>query len=413
MKKLIAVFALIALVTGAAFADVSVAGAVETRLYIRGNSDDFENSTKIGGLIGTAWMQLSGSNDNGSMSGTFRLRGQDIAHIVPSYASSDPNVGQEVFKWHKAFVSWRPIEQLKLWLGQDADGLFEGAALAGWAYHQGSEEYLCVQHWDFWRLIYPGNWDGFGLAVSVYAVEDLDINLVIPTGKAHGWPRHQNSQLEEAPKFIDMFVSGLKLTANYKIFGVGTVMFSWRGPYNSADGYDLTNFNDRTSKTFNYKEFGLLGLSFLLDGPVEGLKAHLGASYYINANDGVDSPINLGLTAHYQNGDWGAKARIGSVIQLRDAGGMYMSFSLMPFYNISKVGNLFVDFGMSVNKPSSSEDAVVGWFLTPYFKKSIGNGYVQCGFGLFNKINHYGDSFVAPNDDFIKFHIPMLMGISL
>jgi len=454
MKKLIAITVMIALCVAAAFADTTISGAVETRLNVYqitlGNhGEDYDGGhpkAQTGGSIGTAYIQLANTNSEGTAGGTLRLRATDI---IPTTASSDN------FRWHKVFVWWKPIPQVKIFLGQDADGMFERGQLTSWAFHQGTEQYLVVHDWDFWRAIFPGNWDTFGLALSFYLVDGLELNLVVPTGTPGGWPRHQNSALTRTSDWDKIYPGALQLTSSYQIGDIGKVHFAWIG---SGEKYDKDTVN-----------YGKIALSFF-SSMIQGLQFQVGASTDIQtSNKDIVSPGKLGTIAtapiyagaavHFSAGDFGVKWRLGTRINTTELdllngtyekdGGYFLTTNIMPTYKLGNVGTVCLDIGVSIDQggkqiaytdPSNSvavpgkskaPDANIGFWVNPYLKKNINSGgYFQTGIMILSSIgggqggSHNVD---APSKPVLKadgtvitpgsglkprVYIPIVMGIS-
>jgi len=431
MKKLMAITVMIALCASVAFADTTVSGAVEARLNVYqvtlGNHgaeyDGRYPKPTTGGSVGTAWFQMTATNAEGTAGGTFRLRGQDIVN-------GDGSTG--AFRWHKVNAWWKPIPQIKIFLGQDADGMFERGQLTSWAFHQGSEGFLVVHDWDFWRAIFPGNWDTFGLALSFYVVDGLELNLVVPTGAPNGWPRHRDSDLTRTTDLDKIYPGALQLTSSYQIGDIGKVHFAWIG---SGGKWD-------SKKTGT---FGKAGLSFYSGGLVQGLQFQVGASMDIQ-NTGKDendveitpktatAPVKVGAAVHFSAGDFGIKWRLGTDIatskvkvdtdKYADSGAYFLTTNIMPTYNIAALGTVCLDIGISINQgaktvkaPNETEtpDADFGFWVNPYLKKSISGGYVQAGLLVTHNINGTGHGVihVAKGDGpkpVVK--VPMLMGMS-
>jgi len=398
MKKLIAISVMIALFASTVFAETTVAGAVETRLNVYSvvmgdhgaKYDGKFPKAQTGGSIGTAWIQLTTTNEPGSMGGTFRLRGQDIA--------------QSDFRWHKVFVWWKPIPQLRFFLGQDADGMFERGQLTSWAFHQGSEQYLVVHDWDFWRKIFPGNWDTFGAAFSFYVVEGLELNLVVPTGQPNGWPRHHTGALERKSEVDNIYPGSLQLTGGYQIGDVGKVHFAWIG---SGEKYD-----DKT------EVYGKAALSFFSNSIAQGLSFQVGASTDIKSSDekivpeSAKAPISVGAAVHFSAGDLGIKWRLGTDIATNDSGASFLTTNIMPTYKLP-IGNVCLDIGFSRNVKNKDADPEVGFWINPYLKKSINGGYFQAGIMYLNNIGGgQGGSHNVSKDDKPRLYLPILMGIN-
>jgi len=404
MKKLIAISVMIALIAGAVFAETSVAGAIEARLNVYegvfgDHGDAYEGGfpkPTTSGSFGTAWIALSGTNDDGTLGGMFRLRGQDIVETD--------------FRWHRVFVWWKPVPQLRIFLGQDADGMFETGQLTSWAFHQGSESFLVVHHWDYWREIFPGNWDTFGAALSFYLVPGLDLNLVIPTGQPSGWPRHHNAAVTRKTDLDIIYPGSLQLTAGYNIEDVGKVAFAWIG--------SGQNFLDSDTLT----KFGKIALSFYSGSIVDGLQFQVGGSTDLLKGADDPAPVQVGAAVHFNAGDFGIKFRVGSDIKLDEDGGLFLTGNIMPTYN-TEIGKLCLDIGVSMNKAKSDADQDLGYWINPYLKKGLSGGYFQVGFILTSNINGLGDIKVVPSktsdgkdnearNKQPKVYFPLLMGFN-
>ncbi|MDR0302293.1 MAG: hypothetical protein LBI04_08300 [Treponema sp.] len=395
MKKLIAISVMIALIAGAVFAETSVAGAIESRLNVYegvfgdhgpGYDGGFPKPTTAGSF-GTAWIALSGNNDDGTLGGMFRLRGQDIVE-------SD-------FRWHRVFVWWKPIPQMRVFLGQDADGMFETGQLTSWAFHQGSESFLTVHNWDYWRNIFPGNWDTFGAALSFYLVPGLDLNLVIPTGQPTGWPRHHNAAVTRKSELETIYPGSLQLTAGYNIADVGKVAFAWIG---SGENY----FAD----SFEVGKLGKIALSFYSGALVDGLQFQVGGSTDLWKGADDLAPISVGAAVHFGMGDFGVKFRAGCDLDMTDAGGMFITANVMPTY-VTPVGKVCLDIGGSFNKANSDADMDYGFWVNPYLKTGLSGGYFQVGIMFLNNINGgQGGNIDVKVDDKPRVYLPIVMGFN-
>jgi hypothetical protein len=406
MKKLIAISVMIALIAGAVFAETSVGGAVEARLALYnaefGDHPGYASGdipkTKSSGSFGTAYVQLSTSNDDGSLSGLFRFRNEDVMR------------GDAWF--HRVFINWKPVPVLNVFLGIDNDGKFATDALEGWSFHQGSCDYTSFQWWDFWRACFPGNWDGFGAAFSIYPVPGVDVNLVIPFGDSD-WPQSTQLQVEKSNNSIDLFTSGYRLQANFAVPDIGKVMFSYKGPYNNK--HDLGgNHNDMTFLDEENPAFGAFGLSFLLT-MVDGLQAHIGFAtdnIVKELPDGEALPLYFGLGAHWAGGDFGVKFRAGAALNMGYAQDhMFITGEIMPWYNFGFL-SAFLAFGMSFDKANADADMNNGFFVNPYVKVPINGGYLHTGLKIRQHINSGGNVSVVTGDDYTRVEFPLILGIS-
>ena len=391
MKKLIAISMMIALVAGAAFAQANIGFTLDTRLDVNGTSHGSIDWTTdptapaygtapkptIGGGIADGYLVASAENDDGTLGGLLRIQANSAVN----------GGGTNPIGFHRAFIWWKPIDQLKIFLGKEKDGLYStGGALTDWAFHQGAEGYLNFHDWGYWRTVFPGNWDTFGLAFEIYPIEGLNINLVIPTGTSD-WPNDQDGRR----LVLEDVIYHLRLQANYNIAGIGTIYFSYIGAGKPAEG------------AVNYSN-GNIGASFLLDGPVEGLKVQAGFATDLNAGN-RKSPLYIGLAAHYASGDFGVKFRSAFEIGHMQSGvgdpdssgrvtysvqshagaggvaeGLAFQFNVMPWYNLGFL-EARLDIGLRMTMPSAAgATGQMAWHINPYARVPIPGGRFQFGF---------------------------------
>jgi len=438
MKKLIAISVMLALIVGAVFAETQVSGGVETRLSVNGSNGKDGNGdaipARIGGSIGTAYLELSGQNEEGTLGATFRLRNEDIVRSTtytdysggtnPGGLSDTDDQGRATFTipsnawFHKAFVWWKPIEQVKIFLGIEQDGLFDTADLEGWFYHQGGEDFLNNHDWDYWRTIFPGNWDAFGLAISIYPVDGLDINVIVPLG-GRNWPQATKDQTEREWRADEMFIDGLRLQVNYAIQGIGKIHLTWMGPNDVAgtglgavtDYAPSTDYEGKKHDKSGYKTKGMFGASFLLTA-VDGLQANVGFSTAIantdTLGDSAKSPLNLGFGAAYSHeSGFGVKARGAYLMNVGFADKTTQFFiSVKPSYNFGSA-TVFCDIGFVFddydNKAKFGDDTAVPYWINPYVAVPISGGVFKAGL----KIDGTGKT--KNVDDVVKWSIPMLL----
>ena len=396
MKRLIVLSLLFTMVVSAVFTQVS--GLVDNRMYLldayfpeEGENelyDEYGSPMHIYGLISAANLTLTGTSEDRQFGGQFR--------VTVEYDTRENTLN---WPWHKAYVWWQPIPQFRLFLGQDPDGQFENAVLAGYEFHQGNEQYIGVMLWDFWRAVFPGNWDTFGMAFTYRPIRELQFNLVIPTGgpEVLNWPRYTKEHVQRKVAWQNMFPWGLRLTANAQIPDIGSVLFSYIGPEHFKDDalgiIPLDYSGEDPERVYNH--YGDIGLSFLLKGPVPGLQVQLGGAVKIPAFSDLETyPVMLGLAAHYQTNlfgyDCGVKFRYGvSIHTLYDRGSsnfamspgedIFLHGNIMPWIDISG-WKIHLDLGMTgvanpdtlagSKIPDVTEDDkfIMGWWIGPYVK---------------------------------------------
>jgi hypothetical protein len=301
--------------------------------------------------------------------------------------------------------------------------MFETGQLTSWSFHQGSEGFLAFHDWDYWRNIFPGNWDTFGVALSFYLVQGLDLNLVIPIGQWWDWPRHQTSAItrdDNGIRMYEIYPGSLQLTAGYNIPDVGKVAFAFIGSgqdFSEGDGFKVSNY-------------GKIHLSFYSNSLVEGLAFQVG--FATDLLKDVTAPISIGAAVHFNSGDFGVKFRLGVDIgqdaaapygggfvgswYLRDLGeDMFLTANVMPSYN-TPAGKICLDIGLSLYSPKDG-DAANGFWLNPYLKKGLNGGYFQVGLLVYNNIGGSGSPqrvMYANDDDRVKtqLQMPLLLGFN-
>jgi len=336
MKKLIAISVMLALVTGAVFAQTTISGAVETRFTVISGEFNPDNDPITRAQIAAGYVQLNGRNEAGTIGGLIRVRQADTG-------------------FHRAFIWWRPIPELRIFLGRDDDGMFStGNALTDWNFHQNGEGFVSVHEWGFWRDVFPGNWDKPGLAISYYGVENLTLNLVIPA--------ENNTTIEQ------MFPFGLHLNGEYRIPDVGNILFSYYGTNNSWKDID---------DPLNQASFGNMGISFLLTA-IPSIRAQLGVSTTPRLY-GPTPPIRIGAAFSWTSGNFGIKARAAYIInyagkydapedpneEFTDPMRNCLWFNVMPHYTIKNV-SIRLDIGMEQNRVNTYGVDAIAFWVNPY-----------------------------------------------
>ena len=384
MKKVIAIAIVFAIVAGAAFADTAISGTLETRFTAVSGTDQGKEGAnpKTFGNIGTAYLQFSGSNDSNTVGALWRFRNQDV---LP-----DTN-----HTWHRAFIWWRPIPQLRVWLGIDQDGMYSsGDALTDWAFHQGPEAYLAVHDWGFWRSIFPGHWDGFGLSLSGYIplpvpfLDNININLTIPTGSTN-YRQAVIGAVTNQMLADHLYPAGLKVQSNFNFPDIGKLFITYDGPGVGPDAG--ADFRDIPPENGNG---GYMGFSFLLEALKSAffnLRLQPGVSFPLVGPDATEKILNAGLGLHGSQGDFGLKFRTAAVFTTDTSGekdvlDIFFTANIMPWYKLSFM-TIYCDVGIALatTDDDDTEDGF-GWWVTPYAKVPLGGPSLEFGLLLYSNV---------------------------
>jgi len=409
MKKLIAVLAVSAIVTTAVHAQASVAGTFEVRMNVmQDNLSSDADNLRMGGSIGTAWLQLSGANADGTLGSTWRFRQNDMVR------GEAGGVAGPV--WHRAFAWWRPVDSFRLFLGIDSDGMFDTAHFAGWGFHQGDNDYMFSHQWDYWRRIFPGNWDSFGAALSFMGLLDgqLNINLILPTG-SRTWPREGPARITETRDFAEL-AAGFRLHSTFAIPGTGLLQFTYNAPGALMNGVHLetarTTWEDANS-------FGQLGLSFLLNGLAFGNVLFGGAIIIPDSDNDLDLHLGAALDIPSATlGDvMGLRFRVGCNIRAGDGGpDPVIVTNIMPIVALGP-GSLMFDIGLTMRLPDTFDsERDLGWSVKPVYRLPLASGMFSVGLHLWSGLGSTGviggNQANLRTDSDIHINIPMLLRFS-
>jgi len=321
MKKIIAILVVFAMVATVAFAETSISGSVEVRWQIAGNG---ANDTVVtGGGFSNSSIQFSTSNDEGTYGGTYKMVPQ--GHWSGTAAYTD-----------RAFAWWQPIPQIKFYLGQDGDGMFNTANLIRWGHHR-MDRGIAVEDWDAQNYLL-GNWDSFGMALMIYPIEGLAINFAMNLGA--------NAEIGS------VFENRIQVQVSYSLDGVGNFFVTYKSMDDDA-----------------------IGLTYQSAGFVDGLSFEVGGNYNLTRE-----VIYAALGVHYNADMWGIRSRF----QMRP-NDTYFIFKadIMPFINFD-FGTLFINFRVAnVHHASGSEvlngSDKIGFHINPYLRMPMGGHDFRVG----------------------------------
>ena len=384
MKKLLMITVVLALVSGAAFAQVSGDFFAMTELF-GGNTEqkdaDGNLTFNMGGTPATHWDRL------GSKWGIRFGEGAASGRIV--------------FRLHDAslwgWFSWRPVEQFRLKYGWDRDGEWGAAQINGWGFVAGAKDTVAYNEYKGPALNrvgamrgwawYPGIGDGAGwsLMASIYPVDGLAINLGLP-GK-YDPPKYAPNAGAGADtglnwsKEASLQLSLFHININYKIEEVGLVNFAFVG-----DGGLGKDREKLASPGTLYASFFLTALKEQGIGEFDlGFAFH---TPFKNASDqDMDGQMQIGLGYRLGIEAFQFKLRAGAHIGGKNAGAdmpTLIGVGILPQYKFSALTFYFhAGFGMSMPKEGDSTNT---WFINPYISVPIGGANFWVGLNVWQDV---------------------------
>ena len=387
MKKLIVLSVVLALAVGTAFAVDLGANVVGTFNVVTGDSgkDAAGDANPLGASGTLNKLQLQGAGEAGD--------GNFGAWIRASGSSGSLN----------GFAWWKPIDQLKITLGGNPDGMFDKNGVAGWSFGQiiydtgvvltqdniwgGSNIY--GGHLKYRNALYRG-FGGDGLIMEINPVDMLGINLVVPFAAA-------------GTKAEDVY---RKLIGQVNLnFDFGNIALTYEGDDNylsyseSWDGKAGDNF---------YAFFGL--------SAIENLNLDLGVGLQFNNDDGYKNPFYVAFGVKYVAGAFGIKLRGALLLPSEDDQSLEVLAELLPYYAISDSVKAFFAAGLGLTAPSknaldidSGAESVVGFHINPYLE--IGNEWGPA-FYIGLQIWSDGKKTPAGDDPVVKWAVPIGVNVS-
>jgi hypothetical protein len=354
MKKLIAISVVLALATFSAFADVGghIIGTVNV-------FQDGVDSVEGSGGMNRLRLEGSGANEDGTFGAWLRME----------------EGGFQGLAW------WKPIQQFKLIIGGNSDGIYGKEGVTGWGFQQMVSDTGVVYNGDYvwgWgsnpgfivtRQAFYNGFDGQGLLLEIKPMDMIGINIVLPY--------MAGGELKEIFKAVHAQVD---LALDF-----GNIAFTYRG--GSSGGF----IGDTGAGTI----FGYFGLS-----AIDNVGLDIGFRFTIPGDDEVMYPIAAGLGAKITiNDQFGIKARVASTFAGDDKA-LNLLFDILPYYAIMDGVKAFFNIGIIMNSPDIG-DMTLGWHLNPYVE--IGQEWSPTFYVGF-KVQKVGD-------DDAKWALPIALGV--
>jgi hypothetical protein len=366
MKKLIAIAVVFALVAvGVAFADLG-AQVIGTVNLFEGST--VEDSDKTGSAsFNRLRIEGSGENDDGTFGAWIR------------FSSEDGNIGHDLVA---AYAWWKPIDQVKLTLGGNPDGIHGKEGYAGWMFYQMPSDIGIVSPHSVWGGPYlnPG-WEGYAkyrnafyegeadyaLFLDIKPVDMFGLNLILPyIGTEFG-----GSDAEKWGGSVGGVFKRMTIQADLNL-DFGNIALTFKlNPY--------TKEADKQDGAIGGKVFLYFNLS-----AIDNLSLDLGIGFPLpRSYDGykVQDPVAIGLAAKFDVSDtFGFKARL--LAQFMDAktsdsgdpdkGPFVLGLDLLPYIGINDSMKAFIGLGLTMYSfpevGGVKPDSAIGWHFNPYLQ---------------------------------------------
>jgi len=321
MKKLIVLSVVFALVASAAFA-VDLGGTVFAKVTpLQGNSDSDE-ITASGGF-GRVRLEGYGEVAEGTFGGWMR------------YDSGS---------FSGAYAFWKPIDQLKILIGGNPDGMYGKEGVTGWMFNENPYDIGAafggnnVWGWNGGandnsygqqiktRNVFYGGFDGNGLQLNITPFDVLTVNLVLPF-----WGG--------GTEIVDAI---LKVKAQVDLnFDFGNIAVTYDG-----------NGKDQGGKVYAY--FG---------APIGPLGLDVGVSYGFDENG--DYSIGAGVGLKFATDVFGIRFRGVTTIDVDE---FKLLTELNPYFTFSDKFAVFINLGLCMTLDNWSSDSVLDFSVNPYLR---------------------------------------------
>jgi len=460
MKKLIAISVILVLLTAVAFAETSVSGAVIVKGTLAGGTtqETYPSYLKDGDAGYTDWKPewydteyenpnlvglYSGANYSGIKTG-FEFKRLRLQLDTTNDEGTFGGRLRSDFGGFNGFVWWKPIEVLKVQLGEDTDYGAVGSIDGGSGYgFYGAANDVGFTGGSFGASFF-GGWPGAGLSLFVTPIEALSITIGVPLGTGNG--DNWGALAEYTYKKTIAQVA-------YTIDGIGKVGITYVGGIGHKDAEKTTttlvNGNPfwktdpkAPDSTATSTPAGISGIpakgeindpskiyaAFILSA-IENLGVDVGVGYgfgYTFTGDTdvkdddytVKGKLSVGLGAQYDAGAFGVKLRVegnllggGTQDKITLSGGgqsveaklevkdpLTVIVDVLPYYAVSDAVKIYLDAGMvfagaaertytatQAGYSGSQTERLVStldWHANPYITYSAGSGTFYAGIRL-------------------------------
>jgi len=388
MKKLIAIAVVFALVSGVAFA-VDLGGTVIGQVTVLQNGD-YKNDDGDDTIVGSAnfkriRIEGAGEAGDGKFGGWIRIDPKGDGEFVPGGAGS---------------VWWKPIDQFKVTIGGNPDGVWGKEGVTGWMFGQMAyDSGVTLSDDNVWsgsglfgqglktrNAFYRGFGDP-GLLLEINPIDMIGINIALPFWKSATIKVPDDDKPGEfkdktVPAELKDIFGGLVAQLDVKLdFGNIAITYEGEASY-------IQNGNVGWAGPDGGTIFGYFGGSF------GDLSLDIGIGFELpNKDDGpakdLKNPFAVGLGLKYVAGDFGVKLRAAASFPTEDKDGkeaqpLKILADLLPYYVINDSTRAFLGAGLGIASPKEG-DAITGFYVNPYLE--VGAEWGPCfyiGFKLWS-----------------------------
>ena len=370
MKKLFAILMVLALVSGAAFAQISGAVIANTTLLY---TDTTEKADGDSGMYGKGGIEAA----------KFVLRGD--AGEYGGFLRFDPFGGW--FGDAAAHAWWKPVDQFLLRLGRDPDGFWGKENVTGWMYNRDGNDTVATQGYGY--STFYGGFSGWGLMLEIKPIDILAINIGLPYFEGTAVTEKKVPWMHDYDYGEDWYWDApdeawFETPAGWFPFKVETVSSDQVGDIFKAltlqvdVNLDIVNFaltyvGDSRVDNLTDKKAITMGQLYLNVGlgMISNVDLNIGANFVLPGEE-KGQPITVGLGAGVSVTDeFGIRARLQAILGGNADEGqddtLYLKVGVMPFYAISDNFTAFFNLGVNVASPKEG-DAVIGFFVNPYIQ---------------------------------------------
>jgi len=372
---------------GTAFA-VDLGGTVFGHVNVMRGSTEEDSKVMADGDMDRVRIDGSGEAGEGAFGGYIRLDKGDIS---------------------SALAWWKPIDQFKLIIGSNSDGVWGKEGVTGWGFNQMPNDSGVATNYGIWfgsgwgssndtygspagplnnRYTFFEGYNAHSAALEIKPIDMLGINIAIPFIS-------QSGELEDVLKAT---IAQLDVNLDF-----GNIALTYVGE-GTSDNVRSANATGDAGAIFLYfgGSFGDLGLD-------------VGFSYHMAKDaDVAVPPISVGLGLKYAADAFGVKFRVTAAL-----GGdkeyenlTYVNASVLPYYAINDNISAFFNAGLAM--VAGKDDTAVGFYINPYLRVGAEWGPTfYFGIRLESALAVDGKQYSDPTkDSVLQFAVPVSLMVS-